>query len=41
MKVDHQNSSDIHTYSMVERSERMDFEIRDQSLRSPISQVSF
>ena len=37
MKVDHQNSNDIHTYSMVERSERMDFEIRDQSLRSPIT----
>lgn len=37
MKVNTPYSADIHTYSMVERSERLDFEIRDQSLRSPIS----
>jgi AraC-like DNA-binding protein len=37
MKVDTSASNDIHTYSMVERSERLDFEIRDQSLRTPIT----
>jgi AraC-like DNA-binding protein len=38
MKVETSPSDDIHTYSMVERSERFDFEIRDQSLRVPIAQ---
>jgi AraC-like DNA-binding protein len=37
MKVNTSASNDIHTYSMVERSERLDFEIRDQSLRTPIT----
>lgn len=27
----------IHTYKMVERSERLDFEIRDQSARAPVT----
>lgn len=27
----------IHTYTMVERSDRLDFEIRDQSVRSPVT----
>lgn len=31
------NVSDIHTYTMVERSNRIDFEIRDQSVRAPIT----
>ncbi len=28
---------EIHTYTMVERSERLDFEIRDQSVRAPLT----
>lgn len=28
----------IHTYSMMERSDRLDFDIRDQSVRSPVTQ---
>ncbi len=27
---------DVHTYKMVERSERLDFEIRDQTARAPV-----
>lgn len=30
-------SGEIHTYSMVERSDRLDFEIRDQSVRPPVT----
>ncbi|MCF8167106.1 MAG: AraC family transcriptional regulator [Rhodoferax sp.] len=30
-------ASEIHTYSMVERSDRLDFEIRDQSVRAPVT----
>jgi hypothetical protein len=36
-RSDAPTAGDIHTYSMVERSERLDFEIRDQSLRAPLS----
>lgn len=28
---------EFHTYSMVERSDRLDFEIRDQSVRAPVT----
>jgi AraC-like DNA-binding protein len=28
----------IHTYSMIERSDRLDFDIRDQSARAPVTQ---
>ncbi len=31
------DAHDIHTYTMVERSERLDFEIRDQSVRQPLT----
>ncbi|MEY3612985.1 MAG: hypothetical protein RJB14_2707 [Pseudomonadota bacterium] len=35
--VNEKGSDAIHTYSMIERSDRMDFDIRDQSLRSPLT----
>ncbi|WP_396430620.1 helix-turn-helix transcriptional regulator [Limnohabitans sp.] len=31
-------SDSIHTYSMIERSDRLDFDIRDQSVRPPVTQ---
>lgn len=31
-------SDAIHTYSMMERSDRLDFDIRDQAVRSPVTQ---
>lgn len=37
IEVDSQASVAIHTYSMVERSDRLDFEIRDQSVRAPVT----
>jgi AraC-like DNA-binding protein len=37
MEVSAHGSADIHTYSMSERSDRLDFEIRDQSVRSPVT----
>jgi AraC-like DNA-binding protein len=36
-EVDAEPVEAIHTYSMVERSERLDFEIRDQSMRTPVT----
>jgi AraC-like DNA-binding protein len=36
-EVDTHASVAIHTYSMVERSDRLDFEIRDQSVRAPVT----
>ena len=36
-EVDKDAGEAIHTYSMVERSERLDFEIRDQSMRKPVT----
>ena len=35
--VDSAQPSPIHTYTMVERSDRLDFEIRGQSVRSPVT----
>lgn len=37
IEVDTHTSVAIHTYSMVERSDRLDFEIRDQSKRAPVT----
>lgn len=37
MDVDTHASVAIHTYTMDERSDRLDFEIRDQSLRAPVT----
>jgi len=37
MEDDTNDSVAIHTYSMVERSDRLDFEIRDQSVRAPLT----
>lgn len=36
-EIDVALSEDIHTYSMSERSLRLDFDIRDQSARSPVT----
>jgi len=36
--VDVLGSDAIHTYSMMERSDRLDFDIRDQSVRTPVTQ---
>jgi AraC-like DNA-binding protein len=37
LEVDAHASDAIHTYSMVERSDRLDFDIRDQSVRAPVT----
>jgi AraC-like DNA-binding protein len=37
IEVDTHAAAAIHTYSMVERSDRLDFEIRDQSVRAPVT----
>jgi AraC-like DNA-binding protein len=37
VKADAHDLAAIHTYSMVERSERLDFEIRDQAVRAPVT----
>ncbi len=31
------DAAEIHTYTMVERSDRIDFEIRDQAVRAPVT----
>lgn len=36
-EIDAPASGEIHTYSMVERSDRLDFDIRDQSARAPVT----
>lgn len=38
VEVNGSASDSIHTYSMIERSDRLDFDIRDQSVRSPVTQ---